>query len=164
MIVEGTMNTRDFLENKLLKEIQRLQNNGFYYLSYIVISQAIEFIGAFLDSKPIRARGQSKRRFRNALSQLFSGRYELLNSNDFLYDKLRSHITHSIFPSTWLFLTSRKENPDLKHLSKYNGKLVFIAEDFFEDFSKACLRLISLIENGDLKDKKLANDYAGFKL
>ena len=164
MIDERTIDTKDFIENKLLKEIQRLQDSGFYYLSFLVISQAIEFTGAFLDSKPIRARGQSKKRFANALSQLFAKEYGLINTNDFLYDKLRSHITHSLFPSTWMLLTSRKEEPDLMHLSKKRGKLVFIAEDFFEDFKKACYELISMIDEKRVKDKKLSNDYASFKL
>ena len=95
---------------------------------------------------------------------MFVSEYALLNANNFLYDKLRNHLTHSLFSSTWLLLTSKSENPDLKHLVKHKGKLVFIAEDFFKDFSSACLKLTKLIDEGKIKDKKLANDFASFKL
>lgn len=159
---EKAIDEKKFFEEILLAELDRLQKNGFYYLSIFVISQSIELIGAYLDKKPIRARGQSKIRFRKAIDVLFPEKYKVLNRNDWLYDKLRSHLSHSLFPSTWLFLTSYNANSKLKHLKKHNGKLVFIAEELLEDFRKACELLILMLEEGKVRRKKLGNDFTSF--
>ena len=62
------------------------------------MGQAIEVLGGFLDNKPMKAKGQSSRRFSNSVNRLFGGRYRLLNDKLYLYDKLRNQMTHTFIP------------------------------------------------------------------
>ncbi len=152
----------EFIKKEILDEIARLQDNGFHYLSVYVISMAIEFVGSFLDSKPFRARQQSKQRFSNAINNLFPPSYHRLNHNDWLYNKLRNHLAHSFMPSSWIVIASKKENPNLVHLSLKEKKTVFIAEDFYQDFESACNILFRLMESGKIKPKKIDSNMVKF--
>ena len=146
---------QNYIKNNLLGEVEKLQASGFHYVSFIIISQAIEILGSFLDSKPIRAQRQSRRRYRLAINNLFASKYKRINRDDWLYDKLRNHLTHSFIPSSWIILSSRKSSEGRAHLESVEGKIVFVSEDFFEDFKKACNKIISMIERGEIKSKKL---------
>ena len=156
------MDEKEFIQKVILNEVARLQKHDFYYLSFFVLSQAIEFLGSFLDKKPFRAKQQSKQRFSNAISTLFSSKYQRLNSNDWLYHKLRSHLAHSFVPSSWIDFTSKAENPKAIHLSRINKKTVFVAEDFLIDFESACQKLFKLLESGEVKSKKLDSNMVSF--
>lgn len=153
---------KEFIEKMILAEVLRLQQQGFYYLSFFVLSQAIEFLGSFLDKKPFRAKHQSKQRFGNAISTLFPAKYQRLNYNGWLYDKLRNHLAHSFIPSSWIVFTSKNENSSAVHLSRFENKTVFVAEDFYVDFEKACQQLFKMIESGIIKPKKLDSNMVSF--
>jgi hypothetical protein len=152
---------KDFIEQYILKQISDLQNAGFHYFSFLLIGQAIEVMGAFLDNKPFRARQQSQIRFANAINQLFDSPYQRINNNNWLYDKLRNHMAHMLIPSDYLLLVSKSETT-AKHLARIDRKLVLVAEDFYIDLQKACNRLLEKIEKGEVKSKPIASNLFEF--
>ncbi|MCF8373560.1 MAG: hypothetical protein K9H64_18210 [Bacteroidales bacterium] len=156
------LNEKEFIEKMILSEVTRLQEQGFYYLSFFVISQAIEFLGSFLDDKPFRAKQQSQKRFNAAIARLFPAGYGKLNKDSWLYQKLRNHLAHSFLPSSWIVFSSKNENPKAKHLGRQGKKTVFVAEDFLKDFEFACNTLFAKIESGEIKPKKLGSDMVSF--
>ena len=121
------------------------------------MGQAIEVLGSFLDNKPMKAKGQSAKRFSLGVKKLFGGRYRLLNDNCFLYDKLRNQMTHTFIPGNDLILLNQAENTKgYKHLQMADGKLVLISEVFYEDICNACERLLEAIKSGVLPPKNIA--------
>ena len=124
------------------------------------MSQALETLGSFLDSKPLKARDQSKLRFSHAMNKLMPIKYARLNDNHLLYDQLRASMAHTFTTSRQIILSSRSSKEFGKmHLQKQDDKLILIAEDFYEDFKKACLRLIEGMEKGIISDKKINSDF-----
>lgn len=146
-----------FLEKVVIQELGKLQQAGLSYMPFVLMGQAIEVLGGFLDQKPMKAKGQSARRFANGVNYLFGGRYRLLNDKFFLYDKLRNQMTHSFIPGSDLLLLSRAEDSgSCVHLEYKEGKLVLIAEVFYQDICKACERLIAGLKAGRIKPKNIA--------
>jgi hypothetical protein len=162
MISDKKPNEKEFINKMILAEVKRLQDQGFYYLSFFVMSQAIEFLGSFLDNKPFRAKHQSQKRYNAAINRLFPLSYRKLNSNGWLYQKLRNHLAHSFVPSSWIIFTSKNENPKAKHLNRQGKKIVFVAESFLEDFEIACNNLFKRIDEGEIKAKKIGSDMVSF--
>jgi hypothetical protein len=148
-------NWQYYIRRQIIDELGRMQQEGFHYYSVVIMVQAIEFLGSMLDDKPIRARNQSKNRFRLAVSKLFDIRYQHLNYNDWLYDKLRNHMVHMFIPSSYLLVVSRKEAGNMQNLEKHNGKLIIVSEDLYTDFVKACTKVIYFIDRGKVKPKKI---------
>lgn len=146
-----------FLREVVEKEIAKLQDVGLSYMQFVIMGQAIEVLGSFLDNKPMKAKGQSAKRFSLAVKKLFGGRYRQLNDNSFLYDKLRNQMTHTFIPGGDLILLNQSENINgYKHLQMTNGKLVLVAEIFYEDICKACERLLEALKSGVLPPKNIA--------
>ena len=85
------------MEEIIFGELGKLQKAGLSYMQFVLMGQAIEVLGSFLDHKPMKAKGQSSIRFANGINRLFGGRYRLLNDNFLLYDKLRNQMTHTLF-------------------------------------------------------------------
>ncbi len=86
--------------------------------------------------------------------------YTALNNNHVLYDQLRASLAHTFTASRQIYLTS-KENKEFgkKHLQNIDGKLIFVVEDFYNDFKKACLRLFDGMEKGIVSDKKINAEF-----
>ena len=89
-----------FLEEVIIRELGKMQEIEISYMPFVLMGQAIEVLGGFLDNKPMKAKGQSSRRFSNSVNRLFGGRYRLLNDKLYLYDKLRNQMTHTFIPFT----------------------------------------------------------------
>ncbi|MGB0977011.1 MAG: hypothetical protein ACPGSG_08515, partial [Prolixibacteraceae bacterium] len=68
-----------FVERLFVQEIGRLQKEGFTFFSFILMGQAIETLGAFLDKKPMKATGQSAKRFSKGLNWLMGDAYKVIN-------------------------------------------------------------------------------------
>ena len=146
-----------FIREVIVDEITKLQGVGLSYMQFVIMGQAIEVLGSFLDNKPMKAKGQSAKRFSLGVKKLFGGRYRLLNDNGFLYDKLRNQMTHTFIPGGDLILLNQSENINgYKHLQMTNGKLVLVAEIFYEDICKACERLLEALKSGVLPPKNIA--------
>lgn len=149
-----------FLDEVVIQELGKLQEIELSYMQFVLMGQTIEVLGGFLDNKPMKAKGQSLKRFSNAVNRLFGGKYRLLNDNYFLYDKLRNQMTHTFIPGGDLILIS-KEEPESKfrHLEYKDEKLILISEVFYHDICKACDRLLVYLKEGRIKPKNIAFEY-----
>ena len=146
-----------FLQEVVVDEIAKLQGIGLTYMQFVVMGQAVEVLGSFLDNKPMKAKGQSGKRFAASVRKLFGGRYRLLNENGFLHDKLRNQMTHAFIPGGDLILLNRSDNSfGYKHLQMIERKLVLISEDFHEDICQAVKRLCEALRTGKLIPKNIA--------
>ena len=141
---------KKFIQKYFVEEVERMQTEGFQYFSFVLIAQIIEAMGGFLDNKPLRAKGQSKKRFGRAIKALFSHPFRKANIDDWLYFHFRCTMSHLFLPSGRLFLVHRKEatQKGLTHLSHYEGRLVLVAEDFAADLRAACQKLLEKVEKG----------------
>lgn len=149
-----------FFNKVIIGELGKLQKADLSYMQFVIMGQAIEVLGGFLDNKPMKAKGQSAKRFSYGVNRLFGGRYRLLNNNEYLYDKLRNQMTHTFIPGKDLLLLNEAENPgNYKHLEIIDGRLVLIAEVFYKDICSACQRLISYLREGKVKPKNIAFEY-----
>ena len=124
----------------------------------MIIGQGIEALGCFLDKKPLKARNQSFIRFSNSINKLMGQKYRNVNFNNWLYDKLRSQMTHTFVPSKELLLTCRKNlKPNESHLKKSDERLVLVAEDFYLDFVKGCNKLFDMMDQNLVTIKRIAD-------
>ena len=148
---------KEFIKRIFIDEIGRLQKEGFHFFSFIMIGQAIEALGCFLDNKPLKARAQSAKRFSKSLNILMGNQYRAVNKDHWLYDKLRNQLTHSFVPSNSLLLCSRETLPEgAEHLQQLDDRLVLIAEDMYDDLVKGCQKLFGMIDKGKVPLKKIA--------
>ena len=145
-----------FLNTVVLEELGKLQDAGLTYMHFVIMGQAVEVLGGFLDQKPMKAKGQSAHRFAAAVRYLLGGRYRLLNENNFLYDKLRNQMTHTFLPGGDLILVRTGEEKGYTHLEIKDKHLVLVADTFYEDLRRACGRLVQLLKEGRIKPKNIA--------
>ncbi|MFB3885503.1 MAG: hypothetical protein ACE144_09765 [Thermodesulfobacteriota bacterium] len=148
------MRISDFIQAVLIdqfKEIQQKEENN--YISFNLICQGIEFLGACLDSEPFSAKGLGASRFRRAVHDLFPKTYQPFNQGSGkpfdLYEDLRCSLLHVILPGTPLALIRRSEKEqfhathlEVKEIQGVN-RLVLVLEDLFDDYEKACREIIS---------------------
>lgn len=147
----------NFINHIIIKELGLLQGIGADYVSFVAMGQAIEVLGSLLDNKPMKAKGQSGKRFDSCVNYLMGGKYRLYNQNHFLYDKLRNQMVHTFVPSSDIELLSEKSNVNrYEHLSMQQGKLIFISERMYEDICTAADRLCMLLRNGKVKAKNMS--------
>jgi len=143
-----------FLKQLLIIDIKKLIDNKQEYVALIIMSQSIETLGAFLDSKPFRAKAQSKKRFSLALKKLFSYKYRKANDKFFLYEKLRNHIAHILIPSSKIIIIPNTN--EYKHMEISKGNLYICIEEFYNDVKIATEELIVMIEKNKIMYKKLS--------
>ena len=154
--------TETFLKEVVVGELGKLQHAGLSYMQFVLMGQAIEVLGGFLDQKPMKAKGQSSRRFSNSVNRLFGGRYRLLNDKLYLYDKLRNQMTHTFIPGGDLLLLNHADPAGrYQHLQYSGGKLVLIADVFYQDICQACRRLVNHLKEGRIKPKNIAFENEG---
>ncbi len=157
---ENNLSAKDFIQKVFVEETGRLVNAGFYHFAFVIMAQGLETLGSFLDSKPLKAREQSKLRFSHAINRLMPVKYTKLNNNHALYDRLRASLAHTFTASRQTYLTS-KSNTDYgkKHLHEIDGKLILVVEDFYTDFKKACERLLDGMDKGIISEKKISTQF-----
>ena len=168
------MNIVKFINHVLIGEIRQIQQTGgcHVYLSFGLITQGIELLGSLIDEYEFSERRKSAHRFDKALKELFDSRYSgyVDKKDDFyLYGNLRCGMLHSLIPRNKVALGERKlHQKDFTHLGKYkeksgNERLFLMAEDFYEDFQCACIKVIDMINDKSLFTKyprlKLASQY-----
>ena len=146
-----------FLNEIMIQELGKVVQADLAYTQFVLMGQAVEVLGSLLDNKPMKAKGQSAKRFAQSVNRLFGGRYRVLNDNNMLYDKLRNQMTHTFIPGGDLWLQNREDpSSGRRHLEYCEGKLVLIAEVFYKDICAACRRLFQLLKDGKLKAKNIA--------
>jgi hypothetical protein len=143
----------EIIRRVFIAETTSLVKNKNSIAALMMMSQGIEALGAYLDDKPLKAKKQSKRRFSLALKKLFPLRYTLLNEKDFLYNQLRCNLSHLLIPGKNILSLYREESTET-HLSFQDEKLILIMEDLLDDFVCACEKVMLMIEEGKLKNKK----------
>lgn len=160
MNTENNISAKEFIQKVFIEEAGRLVDAGFYHFAFVIMAQGIETIGSFLDSKPLKAREQSKLRFSHAINRLMPVKYAELNNNHILYDQLRASLAHTFTSSRQIYLTA-KENSEYgnKHLQELDGKLILVAEDFYKDFKKACLRLLDGMNKEIITERKINSEF-----
>jgi hypothetical protein len=163
------MRISDFIQKVLIDEFKEIQENeGHHYLSFSLISQGIEFLGACLDSDAFSNKGLSAPRFRRAIYGLFPTSYHKFNQGSGkpfdLYENFRCGLFHVILEGSRLELIRRSENPKFNahHLEVQEirgmNRLVLVSEDLFDDYEKACKEIIARIKDGRLSGWKFAGD------
>jgi len=163
------MRILDFIQKVLIDEFKEIQQDeGHPYISFSLICQGIEFLGACLDSEPFSAKGLSAPRFRRAMYDLFPTSYRKFNQGTGkpfdLYENLRCGLIHVILPGSRLELIRRTEKAKFSanHLEvkEIQGidRLVLVSEDLFEDYERACQEIIARISDGRLSGWKFAGD------
>jgi hypothetical protein len=163
------MRISDFIQGFLIDEFKKIQQDeGHHYLSFSLICQGIEFLGACLDSEPFSAKGLSAARFRRAIYDLFPASYHKFNQGSGrpfdLYENLRCGLLHVILPESPFGLIRRaeKDKGEVHHLEvkEIRGidRLVLVSEDLFDDYERACKEIIARIRDGGLRGWKFAGD------
>ncbi len=152
------MEISDFIQEVLIDQFREIQQDEeSHYISFGLICQGIEFLGACLDSEPFSAKGLGAPRFRRAIHDLFPTAYHRFNQGSGkrfdLYEDLRCSLLHVILPGSQLELIRRseKENLHATHLEVKElrgvNRLVLVLEDLFDDYEKACREIISRIND-----------------
>ncbi len=163
------MRISDFIQKVLIDELKEIQQDeGHPYISFSLICQGIEFLGACLDSEPFSAKGLSAPRFRRAIYNLFPTSYRKFNQGTGkpldLYENLRCSLVHALLPGSQLELIRRAEKVKLNvgHLEVREirgfNRLVLVSEDLFEDYERACREIIARISDGRLRSWKFTRD------
>ena len=143
MNTENSLSAKEFIQKIFIEETERLVKAGFCHFAFVIMSQGLETLGSFLDSKPLKAREQSKLRFSHAINRLMPVKYGKLNNHHALYDQLRASLAHTFTVSRQIYLTSENDSEFGKsHLQEIDEKLILVVEDFYKDFKKACMRLL----------------------
>ncbi len=161
------MNVKDFIEVVLINDIGSIQQADHHYLSFSLISQGIEFLGACIDRFDFGERGQSENRFILAIQKLFPSSYHVYNersSNYYLYTNLRCGLLHMMIPDSSIELIQEAEIPEYgNHLEIINirnkNRLILVSQEFYSDFKEASLGVIRRIDNNEIRHNKV---YQGF--
>lgn len=143
-----------WIREVMIGRARRLAGCGFTDITFMVIGQGIETMGAFLDKKPFRAKGQAAVRFSKALDELFPPRYSALNGRGFLFANLRSSLTHLSAGSPHLILARACDKSG--HLSVKDKKTTLVLENLLDDYVAAWEKIIDHLEGGTLRTKPLA--------
>ncbi|NMD00370.1 MAG: hypothetical protein GYA62_11710 [Bacteroidales bacterium] len=124
-----------------IEEAKKQLNSGNIELSIIILTLCIEWMGAMIDKKPLKAPKQTKKRFDMAINKLLGGNYAALNRDSFFYEHWRNQLIHTGKPSSLFIITTNKE---LKHLSKNEDKKIFFNPDvFLIDIESAFKKIIA---------------------
>lgn len=154
----GLLNTAEgqavWIREVMIGRVRRLAECGFTDIAFMVIGQGIETMGAFLDKKPFRAKGQAASRFSAALDELFPPRYSALNGRGFLFANLRSSLTHLSVGSPHLVLVHTCDKA--VHLSVKDKKTTLVLENLLDDYAGAWEKVIDRLTSGILRIKPLA--------
>jgi hypothetical protein len=159
------MKVLGFIQKVLIDELREVQQEeGHDYISFTLICQGIEFLGACLDSEPFSAKGLGAARFRRAICDLFPTSYHPFNQGSGklfdLYENLRCSLLRAILPGLRfeLIRRSEKEKFNANHLEikEIRGidRLVLVSEDLFDDYEEACQKIIARIRDGRLSGWK----------
>ncbi|MCF7796089.1 hypothetical protein K9M42_03265 [Patescibacteria group bacterium] len=139
------MTTKEFIEKKLIPELEDIVCRHKYF-SFALIAAGIEFLGKCLDNvNDWNEKGLSETHFNYAIDILFNKNFKKANKKYNFYKELRCGFAHSFRPMELILLTNKKEAKEHKnyHLKEENGRVYIVIEDFYEDFKKACEKIIS---------------------
>ncbi|HRW22202.1 MAG TPA: hypothetical protein PLO05_05535 [Bacteroidales bacterium] len=145
----------EFLKNDVLGTINKMYESGLETMSCLIIAQAIEVLGAYLDDKPMRAKAQSAKRFSLAVYKLFDYKYAAFNRKNRLYYQLRANYIHMLMPTDSLKFVSNKK----LHLTDEDGAINIVPYVLLKDFTHAINKLIKMLEEKSLNPKKVSSNF-----
>lgn len=145
-----------YVERHLLAELREVAKVDAPMLLLTGIMQGIESLGALLDDKPLKARYQSKLRFRSALRRLFPPQYREVDNKIDLYERLRNHLTHVRMPSGIIAIVKDAKNS----MQMTDHMLMIDPARFLADFEIACNALMAMHQFGKLRKKRIASSGA----
>jgi len=132
------------------KEVELLLNHGFIDTAFLIAIMGIEFMGAMVDDKPVRANGQSSRRFKIGLRKFFPKMYGKPSITEHVYKGLRCNVGHLLqFSSKIKFVEDKSE-----HLKEEGLVLSISKSQFIEDYISATVKLKQRFEDGIYQLKK----------
>ncbi|HOZ30339.1 MAG TPA: hypothetical protein PLL66_05435 [Bacteroidales bacterium] len=146
----------EFLQTQLILPVRKVVDDDQVIFGFMIMSQAIEILGAYFDDKPFRAKQQSLKRFCLAINKLFPDDYYRANKKGFMYYQLRACLTHMFIPTFRLSLNAGKQTKEKPHLNVSNEVMFLYLEDLFRDFNKAVEKLIQLIMTDKIKLKPIS--------
>lgn len=132
---------KDFIKVVLINEIGEI-NSSHQFLSFSLIATGIEFLGkCILDKQENWHNISPDKAFKEGVKLLIlqNSAYKDLD----LKNQLRNGFAHTLLPKSNIVLSERKHQ--VLHLSENgNGKKILVAENFYQDFKKACEIVISM--------------------
>ncbi|MFX0097722.1 MAG: hypothetical protein ACFE7E_08190 [Candidatus Hodarchaeota archaeon] len=163
------MDVKEFIQNVLVTELKDIQQKeGHHYLSFGLIAQGIEFLGACIDNNDFFVEGKSRERFEKAITDLFpSGYHSFLSGKGKpydLYENLRCGLLHIILPKSDIELIQEAEINDfgdhleIKEIRK-KKRLILVSQRLFKDFENACETVIKRIDNKTISHSKVYQDF-----
>jgi hypothetical protein len=165
------MKVKEFIQSVLVKEIKDIQQEeGHHYLSFGLIAQGIEFLGACIDNHEFFVEGQSRNRFEKAIRDLFPADYHGYLSgkgNPFdLYENLRCGLLHVILPNADVELIQENEIKKFgDHLEiaqiRKRKRLILVSQRLFSDFENACGEVTERIDKGTISHNKVYDEFMG---
>jgi hypothetical protein len=163
------MTVKQFIQGVLVGEIRDIQQNGrHHYLSFGLIAQGIEFLGACLDDHEFSVESKSRKRFEKAIKELFPSEYrEFLTGKGQpfdLYEHLRCGLLHIMLPNTDVELIQNDEVEKFaEHLTvarvRNRDRLILVSQVLYTDFKNACEEVVKRIDEERITHQKV---YAGF--
>ena len=156
MLISTPKEHTRFLNDNLLIPIRKILDDKQLVFGFLLMGQAIEILGSYLDDKPFRVTRQSARRFSASVYKLFPGKYSATNRKNFLYIQLRTSLTHLFIPTEKLKLVEGIDEKNKHHLNVEDGVLILYSENLYLDLSKAVSLLIKHLDQGDIKPKKIS--------
>lgn len=157
---------KEFIGHVLINEIKTIQQtHEHHYLSFGLIAQGIELLGACLDCNTFHKKGTSGDRFRDAIDKLFPDKYKVYNnkaSNFDLYANLRCGLLHIVIPGSFIELIQESEKAiyhgghlDIKNI-RGKDRLLLVSQELYTDFENACNEIIKRIESGTIDPNKVS--------
>ena len=165
--MKSILTVENTIEQVIQTEIKELvYYKGAPYVKFLLLSIAVEFLGACMDKHDFQDHQQSLIRFNKALKKLFPKKYHKYAKKDSdinLFKDLRSGMIHKLSPLTQrIKLTERrhlKKGQDINMKEDNNGNLFIVLEDFYDDIDNACEKLKRINKAGSLPTKKMEQDY-----
>lgn len=136
------------LEKLLLSELKELSKEGYTNSAFTIAIMGIEFLGAMIDDKPLRAEKQSSKRFKVGVRRFFPKIYGKPSIVEVLYKNLRCNIGH-------LMLSPKRiQFVEEGHLREEKEYLAIDKKQFVRDYILAVEKLLAQISSGKYLLKK----------
>lgn len=156
-----------FIKTIFVKQIGKIVESNYHYLSFALISQGIELLGTIIEDdlkNDFDTKGISRKRFRLGLELMGNPEYlrhcaeKNADATEFdLYKHLRCGFAHQLRPTGKIGLTHDEEMmiEKTKHLrTNKEGMLVLNIDTLYKDFNQACKKVIEKIQNNELVHDK----------
>ncbi|MFM9948861.1 MAG: hypothetical protein ACKV1O_13060 [Saprospiraceae bacterium] len=138
----ASLTTKEFIQIVYIDQLGQIVPS-FPYHSFLIIGVGIELLGKCTDEslKSWDTPGKSKHYFEKAIKDINNlASYRSYLTSHSLYTAFRCGLAHSSKPDFEVTLSSKNE---LGHLIERNGRINLKIEDFYSDFSNACLEVMT---------------------